>query len=720
LWLAPRLWLLGRGRNSRIFQDRSVPEIVSAVLGEAKVDHVFRLLNVHAPRSYCVQHEETDLRFVKRLLAEEGIFFSFEHGPGEADREVVVLSDSADLGVPLPGDPALALAHVDGMAAAGAVRAFRLGRRVRSGSTLLSQFDFHRPSFDLHAPSEVTNPADVYDERPLWTYHHLGELEGDAVDPSAASLQLEQRRRRAVLAEGEGRARRLEAGRWFELTGNAVPSLDGRYTVVRVEHTATSPDGARFGAQGQDVYENRFHCIPADVAPRPKRPKRRIQQVMETATVVGPGENEIHTDNLGRIKVQFHWDLQGQHDERSSCWIRTMQPWAGTGWGFQFIPRVGMEVLVLFLSGDTDRPMVVGAAYNAEHPVPFPLPGSKTKSGIRTQSTPATTGYNELSFEDRAGWERVHIHAERDHETVVKNDKTSRVGNNSTEQVTGNRFTLVTGNDLKSIGGNRTESVAGDEARTIAGSRTWTVDGNASDVLRGNLDAHFAKDASVRVDGRERREIAGDSDLVVKSDLVQRVTGNHLTTVGRHDAKRSYVLHVEGVTEVSGTDKTVFSSDAGITLRCGDTSITLTPERLEISSPAIVLTGADASIALAEEEVIMKAASRILGVSDDLVHLVSSGASVKLTGDALIGGSKVKLKDQDSESLEDEEAETIEPTTIELVDENGDPIPDQRYVITVGGVERSGVLDADGKAEIPGLEEDATIRFPGLADAQSA
>jgi type VI secretion system secreted protein VgrG len=719
VWLAPRLWLLGRGRNSRIFQDKTVPEIVATVLGASRVDHVFRLARTYAPRRYCVQHQESDLAFVRRLLAEEGIFYAFEHPP-EGDREVVVFCDDAHLCAPIAGAPALVFRDGGGMKELDEdVRRFRVSRRVEPGATRLREFDFLRPSLDLHAVAEAPAPDGAFDPSRLHVYDHHGEFEGVAVDAATAARHLEQHRARAWVGQGESRCRRLLPGQVFTLTGDALAALDGRYTVIGIEHEGRTPEAARAGGEAPEVYKNRFLCVPADVTPRPRRPKRRLQQVMETAIVVGPAGQEIHTDEHGRVKVQFHWDREGARNEHSSCWIRTMQAWAGTGWGFQFIPRVGMEVMVMFLAGDADRPMVIGATYNAEHPPPFPLPSSKTRSGIRTQTSRGGGGYNELSFEDRAGHERVHLHAQKDHEVVVKHDQTTRVGNHRTEQVSGHRFTVVTGNNLMSVGGNLTQSITGDEARAVEGSRSWAVQGNAADVVHGRADVRVAEDLQTRIGGRERREVQGTTDVLLEDDLTLRVHGCSTTLVGQHDQRRSYVLHVEGVTELSGTGATEITSEKGLVLRCGKSSIHLTPERIEVTSPTIVLQGSGGSVALGDDQVKVKARSKILGLSDDKILFKASGASVRLDADARIDGSQVKLKSPDSASDAASDRH-LEPTKIELVDDHGDPIPHQRYLVVLGnGEERSGLLDEHGKAEIE-LDESAQITFPGLSSVETA
>ena len=284
----------------------------------------------------------------------------------------------------------------------------------------------------------------------------------------------------------------IEVGRTFELTRNPVRGLDGSYLVLRAKHSAKRPEYTS-NELTSETYSNVFDCVPADITPRPARPQRVLRQALETATVVGPEGSEIHTDKYGRIKVQFHWDLQGQKDEKSSCWIRTMQNWAGAGWGFQFIPRVGMEVLVQFLGGDTDSPMVVGSAYNAKNLPPFKLPAEKTISGIRTQSSRGGGGSNELSFEDRKGYERVHIHAQKDldelvehnHTATIHNDEVIRVGNCQTNQVGVNRSDLVGGDAAYQVGISRSVTVGHNDTIAVEGLRSVDVQGS----LRENVGA---------------------------------------------------------------------------------------------------------------------------------------------------------------------------------------------------------------------------------------
>ena len=496
--LVPKLRLLGHKKNSRIFQDQTVPEIVGDILRESSVDHAWRLAHAYGKRAYCVQYQETDLHFVTRLLAEEGIFYFIEDPPAGAEEtasEIVVCADIAEHYPAVGGEPRVPFREPSGMAKIPEhVHAFGLRDRIRPGSALVKYFDFRRPSADLTSSAEAPR-ADPsrYSEAPLCIDDYQFELEEDAADPQAAGLWLEQHRATKTVGLGQSRCRRLAPGRRFVLEDHPDHTLNQPYAVLRVEHDGATSADSRMpwrgrrpeasgdplleGAPGEAFYRNRFSCLPADVAARPRRPRRRLQQVMETATVVGPAGEEIHTDEYGRIKVQFHWDRKGRRNERSSCWIRTMQPWAGASWGFQFIPRVGMEVVVMFAGGDTDRPMVSGCAYNGVLPPPYPLPMNKTRSGIRTSSSPGGQGSNELRFEDAAGREQIYLHAQRDLDEVVGNSHTRVVGGDETLRVDGSRSLEVAEDFVRAVHGSEVVTIDNHFIMHIVGRQLIQVDG---------------------------------------------------------------------------------------------------------------------------------------------------------------------------------------------------------------------------------------------------
>jgi type VI secretion system secreted protein VgrG len=484
LRLVPRMWLLGQRKTCRIFQDRSVPEIVGELLRESGVEHEARLGRSYQRRPYCVQYHETDLHFVERLLAEEGIFYLIEdpaEGADEAAAETVVLGDHAERYLDVEGERRVEYRAESGMHGP-AERIHRFSRRteIRSGVATVKHFDLRRPTANLSSRAEARVTNGTFSEAALRIHDYDGELEEPQPEPRDAEIRLEQERMGRVMSEGESRCRRLVPGRRFELAHHPHADLNQSYVVFRVEHEGHQPE-APGATKDREVYKNRFLCLPAGVSARPRRPERRWQQVVETALVVGPAGEEIHIDELGRIKVQFHWDREGRHDDRSSCWIRVMQAWAGAAWGFQFIPRVGMEVVVAFSGGDVDRPLVLGCAYDGVLPPPFPLPKSKTQSGIRTRTSPGGDGYNELAFEDAAGRERVHVHAQRDLSEVVEHDHTRTVRGDENVTVDGKRDTTIAKDHVRTVLGNEVVTIEKNLLVHVVGRQVIQVDGRAGD-----------------------------------------------------------------------------------------------------------------------------------------------------------------------------------------------------------------------------------------------
>jgi type VI secretion system secreted protein VgrG len=707
LTLVPRVWLLGRGSGYRIFQDVTVPELCSTVLRERDVPVRLDLVREYPRHDYLVQYDESEWAFLTRHLAMEGIAFGFD--PSGEDGEVLVLSDRASFLGSLEPDEALPW-HADAGFAGEDPRvlSFRRTRRIREGSASVSAFDYRRPLHNRKSESHLPRRSETTARGAR--ARHVETRDAPRIDQRLADIRLEQDRRDERFEEGTASHPLLSPGKRFVLVDGPMRDLEGTHHVVRVEH--------RFEEGAEITYRNRFASVPDGVTYRPPAPRRRLMQVVETATVVGPAGQEIHTDELGRIKVHFHWDELGARDERASCWLRAAQPWTGAGWGFQFIPRVGTEVLVAFLGGNADAPIVIGSAYNAVNPPVFALPGSKSRSGIRTRSTREGTGFNEISFEDRTGHEQLHLRAERNLDVTVLNNETHRVGGSSAENVTEHRFSVVGGNRLTSVGGNSVETVAGDASQTVSGDRTDRVEGNHATHVTGRSDSVVEGDADRRVVGRSREHVEGTHDMVVLDDLTLRAHGALTLVVGAHDAKRSYGVHVEGTLATYSSDQSEIVADEGITLRCGESSLVIRPEAIELHAPSVLLAGKGAWLRLADDSVKLHANGKLVAVADEKVLLKGSQASVSLTSEAKVGGQSVKLGATDSESLQLDEEEG-ELTTIVLVDRQNRPLPGQRYRIVLSdGSERSGVVDQDGRAQIR-LPRGGRVFFPDLGQVEA-
>jgi type VI secretion system secreted protein VgrG len=382
--VVPALWALSQRRDSFIFQEKTVPEILEDVLTEAlqPFERSFRLeLNREfQPREYCVQYRETDLDFVLRLLEEEGLFFYFDHS---GEKEELVVAEENEQCPPCEaanGSPITPKGPEAATAADESLRHFDFAQQLHTTSVVVRDFDWTQPALDLtkkvRAKDAQTRDRESYEyPAPL-----LGPYDAGSKKYKHEQKQ-EELRRQAFQVEGkrglgEGYVTGFTPGYMFELSGHGQPALDQWYLLTRVEHHGHAPeeltsDTHALGKRDSERYRNTFECIPLDVPFRPERRRTRARIAgLQTATVVGPSGEEIFTDEHGRIKVQFHWDRVGEEDENSSCWVRVAQPWAGKNWGANFIPRIGQEVIVSFLEGDPDQPLVTGSVYNAiqKHP----------------------------------------------------------------------------------------------------------------------------------------------------------------------------------------------------------------------------------------------------------------------------------------------------------------------------------------------------------------
>ena len=681
LRIVPRLAMLSLRKNSRIFQDRTTPEIVAAILDEAGIAHRFETKAKHPPRGYCVQYEETDLEFIHRLLAETGLFYSFEHAGEDAaveTPEVVLLRDGATY-APIEGDETL----VHRVVPEGSTlqleehHVIELHRTRRAAPARLSRrdYDFLRPLSPL---LETVSVAGAPGEGEV--YEHHGEYAESEAEQRNGATALEQLRRKALRASGKSVCPRLGVGRSFRLAEHELPSHDGEYVTIALDHEGRSPEIAGEGP----TYRNRFSAIPADSAYRPARRARQFRQVLETATVTGPANQEIYTDALGRIKVQFHWDREGERDERSSCFLRVAQAWAGSGWGFQFVPRIGMEVLVGFLGGDPDRPVVVGVVPNATHPVPYPLPENRTKSGIKTESTPGGGGFNEILFDDEKGGEVLSLRAERNLVECAQNNHLLQVGNDQTTTVAGDRSTQVKGAD----------------SLLVQGRQIWTVNGPSSVSVGGGASASIA--------GRRTTGIAGDDmTRVGGGHTVMAATYSHLI-IGHGGPEGQGLVVVNGEYRIGTTKDAQVTSQTGIKLMCGESTLEILPSEIKLKSPKLTVIAGEELFARGKEHEI--ALGDHLEIRGEDVRLLAKGSQLLLNDDATLSGRQVMLNGEKPKPGEKDLSESEEKGTITFrVKPHFEVAPGDKLVAVIATptgevVERE--VDANMEARLEGRKGD--------------
>ncbi|HEY0136772.1 MAG TPA: type VI secretion system tip protein VgrG, partial [Nannocystis sp.] len=422
--LVPTIWRLKHRHDCRIFQHKTTEEVVRQVLKAAGVSakaYRFDLHGNYTARNYCVQYRESDLAFISRLLEEDGIFYFFEH---TAESHVMVIADHVGAHPRIPGadtvwwNPPGGLLH-----AREHVLDFRFGQRIRPGTATLRDFHFPTPTADMQAREQAA------DDRDLEVYDYPGEYReaaGASLDRGQmlAKVRLQELQSSRRVGSGKADCMRLVPGHTFHLAGHGRGELNLEYLLTGVVHHGRQPQALDEDAAGEFSYSAEFTCMERSVPYRPARATPRpFVRGLQSATVVGPAGEEVHTDDQGRVMVQFHWDRQGERDEQSSCWVRVSQLWAGAGWGAMFLPRIGHEVLVDFLEGDPDRPIITGRAYHGLNDLPYALPAEKTKSTIKSDSSRGGGGYNELRFEDRKGEEQVFIRAEKNLDIFVQHDR---------------------------------------------------------------------------------------------------------------------------------------------------------------------------------------------------------------------------------------------------------------------------------------------------------
>ncbi len=740
--LVPGLWLLSQRRRTRIFQQSSVPEVVGRVLGQWGLVHRWDMVEKLGRRTYCTQYEETDYQFVARLLAEEGIFFYFDAGAKIAEKaaswlcglgvvsgglsvdccrevlkapEQIVFCDHAAAYRALPsrgGDaearpwPNLYLrsqAHslADDCASVGALA---LCRELAPKSVALTGYDFRAPRLEPRGRASVFDEREAAPEaRPLAVPARLPQKELEVrahegfarheaepshapADDAKAGKALAELRREAYLARGTSRNWRLLPGHGFRLIGHAFDRADHDYVVTCVEHrgemseSVTGPEAV--------VYSNTFSCAPGEVAFRPPFICKPVVRGPETALVEGSGEEDIHVDEHGRIKVRFYWDLEPSRSGEASCWLRVAQSWAGAGFGQQFLPRAQSEVVVTFLRGDPDNPLVTGCVYNGGNPTPFVLPSDKTRSGIRTISTPGGRGYNELSFEDRAGAEQVLLRAERDLTEEINNDHAMRVGRDRSLRVQGacseiyetNRKEQVFGHLVSEARLGRRENTLGDHQVSVGGARQETLEQG------------------------ESRYLGSDQTINVEGGRSLWVSGFLSTLVGTSEEPSETLTSVFGKHTTFATGSVRVVSEEEMIFQCGDSKLVIGLEGVRIESKKVAIVAKEALELTADGP--MLTMEQELEIAASAVKVYAEGASLELSSTADLNGDKVNLNcggGSAKEKDEEEEEAKTKPIKLQAHDPNREPFADKHYRLIIEGEKYEGVTDGDGylNEEIP-------------------
>ena len=681
----PWLWFLGNATDCRIFQNMSVIEIIEEIFSKyGPVKFEKRLQGSYPQRDYCVQYDETDLDFVQRLLEHEGIMYFFEHGDGE---HTLVIVDAMSKLKPAPGNETVPY-HFEGQGARRDVEYITEwipGSSVRPGSYAHDDYDFEKPGADLTAVSaQAFSHKQASGEYYRQPGAHLDVGRGDSI----AAIRREEIQAAHNRIAAVGTVRRLVSGCTFKLDGFPREDQNQEYLVISAEYKLFDP-GYRSGIETEgENFQVVLGVAPTTLPYRPPRiTPRPIMRGPQTATVVGPSGEEIFTDKYARVKVQFHWDRLGKKDQNSSCFVRVSQTWAGSGWGFIQIPRIGQEVIVDFIEGDPDLPIITGRVYNASQMPPYGLPGSATQSGWKSDSSLGGGGYNELMFEDKAGSELVNFQAQKDHNLLIKNDRTklvqhdqsdridndakhsvghnldedvgnnktvkigvdqtTNIGNNDTETVGVNRSLTVGSNETISIGSNSTETIGIAHTQTVGAMQTITVGaaridsvGAAEQRTVGGLqsnDIGATRSVSVglsqshSVGTSDSWEIGSSQSVDIGSDQGIKIGANQAIEIG---GERHSKIAKDVGTEIGGAYTLNVAKAGGLSF--GEDCSQKTAKKLLIDA------GEQITIKCGDASIIMKKDGTIQVSGKDVTLKASGKINAKASSDIIMKGSEIK------------------------------------------------------------------------------
>jgi type VI secretion system secreted protein VgrG len=522
--VVPWLWFLTRISDCRIFQNMTIPDIIKKVFSSRGFsDFKDSLTATYDQREYCVQYRETDFNFVSRLMEQYGIFYFFQHDNG---KHTLVLADAASAHQPCSGQPTAQYnlttgdLHMDDV-----VTGWHMEQELRTGKYSLTDYNFETPSASLLANEPTI--VSVNGNSKFEFYDYPGEYLNKSQGDSLVKIRMQEEEATHLVGTGSSVCRAFTSGYKFELQDYYRDDMNDTYVLTEVQHVASEGESYTAGDAGAgSQYSNHFTCIPASVPFRPPRvtPKPFVQGP-QTALVVGKRGEEIWVDNYGRVKVQFYWDRLGQKNENSSCWIRVSQPWAGQGWGAIWIPRIGQEVIVDFLEGDPDRPLITGRVYNADQTVPYKLPDNQTRSTTKSRSSKGgdTSNYNEIRFEDLKGSEQIFINAEKDMDHRVEHD--------SREYIGGNRHLIVNGSQFELVGTDKNLHVKGKQNEKIESDKSLEVGGNCMEAITGNHSVNISGDRKESVSGNDSRTVTGDVKEQISGAMSLSVTGAQKETI---------------------------------------------------------------------------------------------------------------------------------------------------------------------------------------------
>jgi type VI secretion system secreted protein VgrG len=656
----PWLWFLTRTTDCKIFQEMTVPDIIKKVFGDhPTADFTFELTSTYRKWNYCVQYRETDFNFVTRLMEEEGLYFYSKHTDGH---HTVVVTDSTSKHSPQRGYEKIPFIAPESLVRPELehISSWDFSRVIQPGVYVHDDYDLERPSVELKTRKVL---AHTYKQSDYEVYDYPGHYLQKADGEQYADVRINEFATQFETAQASSNCKGIHVGALFTLEKYPREDQNGEHLILSTSYDLEfSGYEAMPGTTGASARCS-FAAMPSRQQFRPRRltPKPFVQGP-QTALVVGPAGEEIYTDKYGRVKVQFHWDRYGKKDEHSSCWIRVSSPWAGKGWGAISTPRIGQEVIVDFLEGDPDQPIITGRVYNAEQMPPYELPANKTQSGMKSRSSlgGGPDNNNEIRFEDKLGSEQLFIHAEKNQDIEVEKDETHWVGQDRKKTIDRDETTLVKQDRTETVDrdetitihGKRTETVDKDETITIHGQRTETVDHEETIAIHGARSITVSKTETATVALQRTHNVGINETITVGAAQEVTIGGLQAVTVGAVQTihvgvsqsthvgtSRSVTVGASQTTKIKANLSTTVGGDEdrGVT---GARTTSVKNETLNVKEHTNVISGESIILKCGDASITMKDGNIIINAKD-----ITFGAGGKITGKAsgeiTMKGSKV-------------------------------------------------------------------------------
>lgn len=687
--IVPYVWLLTQNSQSRIFQHISVPDILKKIFTGFEV--IYEIQGTFHKRNYCVQYRESDFAFASRLMEEEGIYYYFEHSGG-AHKMIIANTPQSHRACPgknsIPCFIDVTRGQEDWISS---IATWRQDYQLQTGKVTLWDHKFELPQ--KHLEAEKPSRFNVGGNQNLEIYEFPagyarkydgidrtgGERSGDLQNifednQKTAQVRMEELDSQYQTVNGIADCASMTAGYRFTLFNHPTKKTNGDYVLVNMTHEAEQSPNYIANEEIVGAYGNSFHCIAHGAGNPPFRPPQKTPkptiQGSQTATVVGPPGEEIFTDKYGRVKVQFHWDREGQGDTDSSCWVRVAQGWAGNKWGTMFIPRIGMESVVHFLEGDPDQPIITGCVYNPATMPPYTLPDEKTKMTIKSNSSKGGGGFNEFRFEDKKGSEQIFMHGQKDQDIRIRNNRRELIGND--------RHLIVKRDKRKKIGRDEHNIIERDQIEKI----------------ERDFHRHVEGKMAAKTDGSMSHEVGGS--------MAEKVTGSSALDVGG-----SYTVTANQI---------ILEAKTGLTIKVGGNFININSAGVQISGTMVLINSGGAALPSVPGTIVSPLDPDEAEIADN----ADPGSDAPTYKSQRANIPKIKAPSYTNPSHKPKSPKNKDKKSwieINLVDEHGEPVAGERYRVTLpdGATLAEGTLDEKGFAKVTNIDPgNCKITFPNL------